>query len=246
MYKGTLELCRINSQMKLKFNLIIKDDMQLKAGIQAHGTKALDVFKYGGTEYLRLAPKPYLTVDISGSADKNDEWNSNTRFNLNKFFLFELMKKVKSMLNKFKIPDMYYIQNKRLHINADLASKNAEYMRTMQKTIKMMHIVVYDKENKELEYEGICLMINGVDNFCCLTFQELEYLYYELTQVNLNMLAANVINTYILTQIYQKVYRINSVREISIPKIVDEKPQEEIETRALPVVKDPQEIPPEI
>ena len=90
MYKCNMELARINRYMKLKFNLVLIDDKEGVGG-NKNATKVIDVFKLKGNDYLRLNPKPYITIDISGGSDKSDGYNANTLVNLTSVSLFNLM-----------------------------------------------------------------------------------------------------------------------------------------------------------
>lgn len=245
MYKGSIDLCRINKFMKIKFNLIIKDENQLKSNIQSYGNKLIEVFKYNGSEYLKISPKPYITIDISATSDKNDVWNSNNQVNLNKICLFDFMRKIKLMIDAFKIPELFFIKNKKLQVNSQVSEKYTQYVRTPNKIIKLSHVVVYDTDNKELEYEGICMFVNGVDNFCCITYSELEYLYYELTRINMHELSMSMINIYMLSLVSTKMNVLEEPRTLTIEKTITEvKP---IETgNPLPKIQKPNEIPEDI
>lgn len=232
MYKGSIELGKINKYMKIKFNIIIKDDENKNS----FNMKVIDTFTYGGSEYLRLSPKPYITIDISATADKTDSWNSNTQVNLNKMCLIDFIIKSKNMINKFRIPELYFIKNNRLQVNTDIANKSYEIIRTPNKTIKMIHCVVYDNDNSDIENEGICFMINSIDNFCFLTYTELEYLYYMLSKINMDELAISLINTYLLIKDKES-------RKLEIQKTIDEIKINEPQTISLPKLELSNEIP---
>jgi hypothetical protein len=219
MYKGSIELARINKYMKLKFNLIIQGDPITIPNQKGYQSKVISQFTYMGSDYLKINPTPYVTVDISESNDKNDGWNSNTQFNLNKACLFLFMEKVKSMIERFQIQELFYNQENHLHVNKTLASTNYEILQTGSKVIKMIHAVVYDPEDKENEYEGICLMINGIDNYCTLTITELRYLYYELGKINMHELSMEIVNTYLILQ--SNMYR-KKPEELKLNKVIPE------------------------
>ena len=245
MYKVSLELGKINNSMKLKFNVIMKDKTEKKAN-RKYNNRVIDRFTYNGSDYLRISPKPYITIDISSTSDKNDEWNSNSVVNLNKFCLFDMIRKVRSMINKFKIPDLFFIKNKKLHLNTEIANNNFEIIRTPNKIIKLVHAVIYDSNNQELEYEGVCFMINSPDNFCCLTYNELEYLYYVLTHIDMDTLAMSIVNSYMISNMSSKLYAYSKTRDLVIDKTIPEEVQKEIDITPLPKIEAPNEIPDDI
>ena len=53
--------------------------------------------------------------------------------------------------------------------------------------------IVKGKETKE-QFEGVVLMINSPDNYCYLTFEELEYLCDTLERLDFDTLALQLIN----------------------------------------------------
>ena len=238
MYKASVEIARINQDMKLKFNLILKDD-DVKY-MKNNKPKVIDKFNYNGSQYLKINPIQYVTVDISKTADRGDAWNSNMQVNLNKVGLFKLRRRLKEMIDSFQIKDLYFIKNKKLHINPQISSKYRQSFISCNKTIFMTHAVIQDKENQEIEYEGICFMINSVDNFCCLTYEELEYFYYELSQINMHNLGLFVIMTDLLLS-NQTTY--NSPRELVIPKVMEEVKVDEVVEKSAPLNKPPNTIP---
>lgn len=240
MYRASIELGRISKFMKLKFNLIIKNTSNLKNRVYENGI--IDKFTYGDSEYLKLSPKPYITIDISDASDKNDSWNSNTQVNFNKFCLFELIQKTKSMLESFKIKELFYKKDGKLQVNPTVASQCSEIIRTPNKAVKMIHAVIYDNENKEIEYEGICFMINSPDNYCCLTYHELEYLYYELNNINMHELSISLINVYLLSLLCEEKTQ-EDIKEITFNKVVQEVKEDEITEKQLPKIQNANEVP---
>lgn len=235
MYKCYIDMGKINKYMRIKFNIIVEDDIGTNKF--ANKTKCIDKFSYAGSKYLKLSPRPYITIDICESKDKNDSWNSNLQVNLNKFVLFDLLRKLRSMINKFKIKDMFFIKNNHLHVNTESANSNCEFVKTPNKIIKLLHCVVKDEDNIELEYEGICFMINSIDNYCFLTYTELEYLYYELSKINMTELSMQLLNAYLITE----KHKIRN-RELEIDKSISEIKDEEPNT-TLPKLKKANEIP---
>lgn len=190
MYKGTIDLGTINDNLKMKFNLILKND--------DNNTKVISTYTFGNYNGLKINPVMYITLDISKTSDKNDSWNNNLNINLNKQQLFLFIRKLKEFIESYKEKDLYYYKDGKLILNKEIANKNVFKLKTTTKALAMMQVVVPDKENKEVEYEGCVLAINSLDNFCYLTYFDLEYLYYQLSRLDLYNLSMMLINTDLL------------------------------------------------
>jgi hypothetical protein len=62
------------------------------------------------------------------------------------------------------------------------------------KTIMMKPCVVPDEESSTGNvYEGCIFYINNMENFAYLTYTEIEYLFYELSKIDMNALALQLI-----------------------------------------------------
>ena len=66
-------------------------------------------------------------------------------------------------------------------------------VKVSQKTCLFMPAVIEDEETKE-QFEGVVLMINSPDNYCYLTFEELEYLCDTLERLDFDTLTLQLIN----------------------------------------------------
>lgn len=190
MYKGTIDLGSINDNLKMKFNLILKND--------DNNTKVISTYTFGNYNGLKINPVMYITLDISKTSDKNDSWNNNLNINLNRQQLFLFIRKLKEFIESYKEKDLYYYKDGKLILNKEIANKNVFKLKTTTKALAMLQVVVPDKENKEVEYEGCVLAINSLDNFCYLTYFDLEYLYYQLSRLDLYNLSMMLINTDLL------------------------------------------------
>lgn len=239
MYKGSIDLGRINQSVKLSLNVIIRgDDYNIRPGAGKVFKHVVDLFDYNGSRYLKISPRSFITIDISKSFDRSDSWNSNMQVNLTKQYLFEFISKCKIMIENFKIKDLFYIKNKKLQINADIANSISQVVKTTNKTIKMIHSVVYDPENKEIEYEGIVFMINSIDNFSFITYNELQYMYYVLSTTNIDILAMELINSYLILNTKNDTVKVETKQ-----KIISEKTDNTVTTIPLPKIENPNTIP---
>ena len=73
-------------------------------------------------------------------------------------------------------------------------------------------------------YEGCVFAINSLDNFCYLTYDEMEYLLYELERVNMNTLSFALLS---LVKGYNKEIMQDKLIKMNIPSQNDETKNEE-------------------
>lgn len=239
MYKASIDLGRINSSLKVSFNLVIKGDKPSDAN--RHISETIDKFTYNGSTYLKFSPKSFITLDISKTNDKGDGWNPNTVANLNKICLFEFTKKCELILNGFTVKELFYTKNGRLKLSSDIAKQLAQRSRAGNKMIAMIHSVVVDDEHPETEYEGISLMINTMDNFALLTYSELLYLHHLLSTVNMDILSMQLINAYLAVE--NKDSQLTTARKLTIDKSISEVKTVEEDINPLPKIEKSHEIP---
>lgn len=239
MLKGSVELFRVGG-MKVKFNLVIRNETAFKNLAKAYQGKLVEFFSYGNAEYLKISPKPYLTLDISNTADKNDEWDPNMSVNLNKFAIFDFIKKTKAVISSMSIPEMYFNQNGMLRLNGELAKAHSKIVPTPNKSLCIIPAVLEDKEDSSNYYEGVAFMINSIDNYCILPITEVEYLCFELQKLDLYLLSMEVINTYLLMG-YGK-----NLQKMKVNATFSEKKPEIPETTNLPKIETPSTIPNDI
>lgn len=189
MYKATIEIGRINKSLKLKFGLIINSETEKQSY-----NKLVNKFSYMGNTYLKITPRPFVTLDISSKND--DGWNSNQMVNLNKLGLFSFTRLISQLIKEFReIKDLFYYENNKLILNNEQAKKITKNMISSNKYIRVQPCVVPDDEIEGKRYEGCIFCINTYDNFCYMTFSEMEYLYYELSHINMLELSMNLLNT---------------------------------------------------
>ena len=184
MYKATIEIGRINKMMKLKFGLIVRPDESSVFKTQPLVSK----FSFGGNDYIRLNPNPYIVLDISSSyTTKGESWSTNQTVTLNKYYLFRFLQALKKFINDFQThKNLFYYQNQELVVNNVISDTISISIPTSgSKTIMMKPCVVPDEESSTGNvYEGAIFYINNMENFAYLTYTEMEYLYYELSKGN--------------------------------------------------------------
>lgn len=229
MYKANIEIGRINKMMKLKFGLVIIPD-------ENPNFKTLQLvskFNYGGNDYIRINPNPYIILDISSSyINKGESWSSNQTATLNRYYLFRFLQGLRKLILDFQsCKNLFYYQDDELKVNNTEADRVTVSIPTGgNKTIMMKPCVVPDEESTTgVVYEGCIFYINNMENFAYLTYTEMEYLYYELTKIDMSALSMQLIS--IVKQYdHQKSQRlmvpassqgeINSEIEISTPSSV--------------------------
>lgn len=190
MYKTIIEYAKINKNMKVKFNLVLKDDAN------KFNNRLLDKFNINGVDYLKINPHPYLTIDISSKMNRGESWSSNNSVTLNQYNIFSAKRCLRKALNNLKTEDLFVYMYDKLVLNRDVANTLDETkFISSNKHIMIVPSVVYDDEDTSIEYEGLLFMINSVDNYCALTIEESEYLYDILDKINLIELSLQVINS---------------------------------------------------
>lgn len=226
MYKASIELFRIHSSCKVRFGLIVKDDNPDKFG------KLINKFNFSGNDYIKITPFPFITVDITSKMDKNEEWNSNRTFNLNRRELYIFIGRLQHLYDTFirEKSLFYYDDNHVLQVNKTLALKFREYAVCGNKTILMQACVVENEENHEL-YEGIFISVNSMDYFTYLTHGELGYFLYELKRINMSDLTMQIINTvYLMEEMEKTKMKLKSpIQEQKEEEIIDVKKRIRIE-----------------
>jgi len=102
-----------------------------------------------------------------------------------------------------------------------------------------MHSVISDEERVDIQYEGIILMINNVANSVLITYDELLYMYYLLTKVDMEVLSMELINAYLLTEKNLG----NIIKTDNITKTISEVVEYEPSITTLPKIQKPNTIP---
>jgi hypothetical protein len=192
MYKASIEIGKINKMMKLKFGLIVKPDDTVKY----KDANVVSKFNYGGNDYLRINPSPYIIIDISSYMTKGEAWSPNQSVTLTRYYLFRFLQGLRKLIHDFQFhKDLFYYQNNELVVNNEVSNTVTISIPTSgNKTIMMKPCVVPDEESSTGNvYEGCIFYINNMENFAYLTYTEIEYLFYELSKIDMNALALQLI-----------------------------------------------------
>lgn len=231
MYKATIELGRINKNLKLKFGLIIESEAD-----KQNYNKLVHKFNYMGNDYLRINPRPFIIIDISSSSDK-ENINKDQFVTLNKISLYSFIKALGKLISQFReIKDLFYYTNKKLMVNNMHAQNITKTVATNSKYIRLQPCVVPSDDVENKFYEGCVLCINSYENFCYITYSEMEFLYYELSHINMTQLSLELINTVSLFK--------NSEKEELKPKnIIKEDTEIIIDSNQYVKIEEPKNIP---
>lgn len=195
MYKSTLELGNVNKIMKLKLSIIISSDDTTKNNYK---NNLLQKFVYNGNKYFKIMPHPFITIDISKG--NGGEWSISQTVNLNKISLFGFTSKLKKFLDIYvSEKDLFYYDEidgvQKLVVDKEKSSLHAFNLRTTSnKTIRMVPCVVQSDDDSNTLYEGAIFCINSYDNFCYITYDEMQYLLHELNTIDINSLALQMIS----------------------------------------------------
>jgi hypothetical protein len=193
MYKASIDIGRINKMMKIKFELIIKSESEEK---YPH-LKLISKFNYCGNDYFRINPNPFIVIDITSYMNKKDGYNTNNNVTLNRYYLFRFTQGLKKLIMDFKSnKDLFYYRDRELIVNSYIA-ENLKIVIPVSgsKTIMIQPCVVPDEESTTGKvYEGCIFYINSMENFAYLTYTEMEYLLYELVNIDMNVLSMQLIS----------------------------------------------------
>ena len=215
MYKASLELGKINKYLKMKFSIVIKSENFMPL---------INKFNIAGNDYLKVSPIPIVTLEIKSNVDKHEEWNPNRSISLSRMTKFIFCKRLSEIIDNFReINDLFYYEGETLKVNKELAFKVKEIVKVGTKICMFQPIVVVDEESGDL-YEGVVFMINSADNYCYITFEEMEYLKDYLAKLDLESLTLQMINTVVACN-HMKTEKLQKPRKKE-QKIVEETQQE--------------------
>lgn len=193
MYRATIEITKINSIMKIKFGIIINSDEDKKY-IGNQSNKLISKFNYNGNDYLRINPHPFIVIDIS-STSKNEGWNANMSVSLNRMGQYKFVHSLKNFISNFSnYKNLFYYDNDKLVVNQSVVNKVSMNISTNSKMIRLQPCVVPDEENQELVYEGAIFFINNMQNYAYLTYDELNYLLWEIERIDMTVLSLEIID----------------------------------------------------
>ena len=191
MFKTTMDLGNVNKYLKLKFSLVIQSENFMPL---------LNKFNIGGNDYLKISPIPLITIEIKNNTERKEDWNPNRSICLSKVSKFIFCNRLKEIIEDFKKEkELFFYEGDSLRVNKNLSMKLREkgMVRVGTKVCVFQPVVVEDEESKE-QFEGVVFMINSAENYCFLTFEEMEYLASYLNRLDIDSLSLQCINTTML------------------------------------------------
>ena len=221
MKKVILDMGKISKGMRLKFGLILSDN---EIPNQKFNNKIINVFNLSGNEYIKISPHPFITLDISSSFDKNEDWSNNKSVTLNNANKMKFENSLLSVIKSFQVKNMFYYDNhKKLMCDDNISKKNMTKIIIGNKTCIFRCLAIPDENNKEVNYEGVIMMVNSVDNFCYLSFEEVNVLLYSLKNINMYSMSISLMN---LVQSHSDLFpeKIETSNEI-IKEEIEEVPE---------------------
>lgn len=193
MVRLSINLGRINSYCKISLSVAIKNsnDLRLEKS-QDSGLKPVptyNTFILDNNLYIQYNAFPYIKMDFIDNKG-NSVYNPDMTINFSDRYkmLFELA--LTDFIQSYKIDNLYYIKNKELHLNQDIASPFSKIITTPSKTLKIVHAVLNSHD------EGAAFMINSSDNFCLFSFDDLNFLLYKFKSTNMTTLSTILVTSY--------------------------------------------------
>lgn len=192
MYKAHIDLGRVNSQISVKFNMILEDpDDKTRV-------RLVNKFAMKGNTYLAITPHPWISIDISGRRRRSDdEYDPNNNVSLTRPYVINVCRMIERAIASMATEDLFFYRNNELCINKELAGQKCLFKTTIKnsKYIAMCPVVINDGQD---QYEGLGLLINTTANFATMTLDEAEYLLDLLRSVDMYTLSMQVINSAML------------------------------------------------
>lgn len=228
MYKATVELCRVHSSLSLKMGIILEEDeaQQIKNRNMNWGNEnMIRKFTYHGNSYIRINPRPFLTIDITNKKIKKSEgYDPNYQMSLNQRGVFSIKRSLRSLISEFQSEkDLFYkYKTGELMVDHELARAHRKVIPVGNaKTVIFEPCVVQDEENRELFYEGCFMAFNKVDYFTYLTYEEMLFFLDIISNLDMTSLALQIIDSEI---IYSALKQDGKGEELTIGEPIKEDP----------------------
>lgn len=234
MFKSTLILAQINPTFTVKFSVIIENDNQDKFVTSIPVNK----FKYGDNDFLKITPKPYIEFDISNKRKKDEVYSTNNLFKFTPKELLIYVRLLGAFIKSFKDnKDLYYYDNeKNLYINQTIASKLVLTMYASGKSLQMVPVLVPGEKEYE-QYEGAMLYINNMSHQTMIRYDDLEFLYLTLKNIDMYNLSLHMIEI-------AKLYKNDEEKVIEVKPILQAPPEEnEMDNKPFVRIEEPDTIP---
>lgn len=204
MYKATVELCRIHPSLSLKVGIILEEDelQKLKNRNMNYGAEEMiRKFTYRGNSYIRINPRPFLTIDITNKKlKKANGYDPNYQMSLGQRGVFSLKRGLRQLISEFQSEkELFYYKGNDLLVDNILADAHRKVIPIGNgKSIILHPCVVQDEEERDQFYEGCFMAFNKVEYFVYMTYEEMLFLLDTLTNLDMISIAMHIIDTEIL------------------------------------------------
>lgn len=194
----TYDYGKVTEYIKVRLSVIVEEpkDLAVKKGPKI---KVVDRSLFGGAEYFRVSPHPFITIDISSMRDKSDDArNPALRVNINRMYKHIFTAKLKKFMSYYteNVGLFYYDTNGKLKIEnqksfiEELKLQNGHTLRLMPM------VVLVDPEVGDETCEGALFMIDSPDTSCTMTFTELEGFYNMMSNMDMDSMVMSLLQMY--------------------------------------------------
>lgn len=188
MFKASIDLGKVNSQISVKFCMIL-DDGDPKTAI-----RLVNKFSMKGNTYLTINPHPWISIDINSRRKRSDDaYDPNNNVSLTRPYVINVCRMIKRAIESMSTEDLFFYRDGILYINKDIA-RNCLFKTCVRnnKYLAMCPMVIEDGRD---QYEGLGFLINSTSNYASMTLDEAEYLLDLLRSVDMNALSMSLLNT---------------------------------------------------
>lgn len=225
-------LARIGENLKVSFCVITNVNQTLAVKGKTIVTSTITKRSPNKVNnYYDVNLHPFIDLDFNDYSDKLENRLSGVsisgqcKISLNKYNLFLFLNMIKKLERDFIInKDLYFYSNNKLILNNDVA-KTVSVDTVLSNKRLMMGPAVITVGGGEKEHEGIYFALNDLSNYTYLTYTELGYLRYVLDNIDMDLMAINLIKLVgenkIVTSVNNTTISIDSTDNVST------KPQEE-------------------
>ena len=244
LYKVSYDFGRIVNGLKLTFGIIVREDATgpLKARYKQKDS-IFSKYKFGGSEYLKFAPHPFVTIDINKSGDNKDSWNAGCLFTMNRVSIFHFKYICNTFIKKYENKDLFYIKNNELFLNNELVKSSTMYMYADKGKLALIPSLYIENDANGTKSEGVSLCINSIDNICNMKYMEFRYLLDTISNIDMNAMAMELTNAYMMYEMcgmkgveltVEKQLPPKTVKEVQNEGSVSEPPPKIVESNTIP------------
>ena len=157
---------------------------------------------FDGGKATNISLFPVINLQMLQPADTSDSlsvygktgWDMNASIGLTKFTFPIFLEELKAINRGLRKPDLYVYHGTRLELNSREAEKARRVFMIGNTTVEFSPVVIDTAENK---LEGVKIKFNNEKASILLTVNELNVLLYNLTALNIDLLAFTMYLNYV-------------------------------------------------